>query len=129
LHHEATHYFTRRAFGSMRNNLLDELVADYIGLVAATGRYDADVFLRFMGLENHLQYRPGGRLENYRGRPPLGDDAFGVLQRSVVCAAQAIEQFHSANPLDTDDLVAVAERITTLTRVGLEGLVSNRPTL
>ena len=30
--HECAHYLTRRLFGSMRNNLLDELIADYAGL-------------------------------------------------------------------------------------------------
>ena len=65
--HECAHYFTRRLFGSMRNNLLDELIADYAGLVAATGRFRADWFLRFIGLEEFPRYRPGGRLDLYRG--------------------------------------------------------------
>ena len=30
----------------MRNNILDELVADYMGITAAAGRYRADWFLR-----------------------------------------------------------------------------------
>jgi len=59
LSHECTHYFTRRLFGSMRNNLLDELIADYQGIVAANGgRYRADWFLRFVGLESFPDYRP-----------------------------------------------------------------------
>ena len=33
--HECAHYFTRRVFGSMRNNVLDELIADYSGIVGA----------------------------------------------------------------------------------------------
>jgi hypothetical protein len=37
LEHESTHYFTRRFFGSMRNNMTDELIADYRGIVAALG--------------------------------------------------------------------------------------------
>src|SRR5436309_6268496 len=37
--HECAHYLTRRLFGSMRNNLLDELMADYAGLVGAVGRF------------------------------------------------------------------------------------------
>lgn len=52
LEHECAHYFTYRLFGSMRNNLLDELIADYCGIVAANGHYRADWFLRFMGLES-----------------------------------------------------------------------------
>src|SRR5215213_5874050 len=37
--HECVHYFTRRLFGSMRNHAHDELMADWAGLVAATGRF------------------------------------------------------------------------------------------
>jgi len=91
--HECTHYFTRRVFGSMRNNLLDEMIADYMGITAALGRFRADWFLRFYGLEAFPVYRAGGRLENYRGDPRLSDPAFAALQRMVAAAAQNLEQF------------------------------------
>lgn len=93
LEHECTHYFTRRVFNSMRNNLLDELIADYRGIVAATGEYKADWFLRFLGLESFPYYREGGRLQNYRGQPPLSDGAFKILQRLVKVAAENLEDF------------------------------------
>src|SRR5262249_18047678 len=78
--HECAHYFTRRLFGAMRNNLLDELIADYAGMVAAIGRFRADWFLRFLGLEAFPRFRPSGRLALYRGEPPLSPGAFRVLQ-------------------------------------------------
>jgi hypothetical protein len=93
LEHECTHYFTRRLFGSMRNNMLDELIADYRGIVAATGQYRADWFLRFLGLESFPHYREGGRLQNYRGQPPLSDGAFKILQALVSAAADNLERF------------------------------------
>jgi len=65
----------------MRNNLLDEVIADYFGITAACGRFRADWLLRFFGLESYPRYRAGGRLEHYRGDPPLSDAAFLVLQR------------------------------------------------
>ena len=91
--HECTHYFTRRVLGSMHDNLLDELIADYAGIVAAAGRYRADWFLRFMGLESFPVYRAGARLENYRGDPPLSAGAFRVLQALVCAAAGNVERF------------------------------------
>lgn len=91
--HECTHYFTRRLFGSMRNNLLDELIADYHGIVASEGHYRADWFLRFVGLEKYPEYREGGRLDLYRGDPPLSDGAFRALQALVVRAAENLERF------------------------------------
>lgn len=93
LEHECNHYFTYRLFKSMRNNLLDELIADYMGIVAATGHYQADWFLHFMGLEAFPRYRQSGRLQNYRGEPPLSDSAFQILQRLVYAAALNLERF------------------------------------
>ena len=93
LEHECTHYFTRRLFGSMRNNILDELIADYRGIVAAIGYYSADWFLHFLGLESFPNYREGGRLQNYRDQPPLSDEAFQILQALVKAAAENLQRF------------------------------------
>lgn len=79
LEHECTHYLTKRALGFMRNNIFDELLADYAGIVAACGEFRSDWFLHFVGLEDEKKYRVGGRLENYIGDPPLSEEAFGVL--------------------------------------------------
>jgi hypothetical protein len=91
--HECTHYFTRRIFGSMRNHLLDELIADFAGIMAAEGRYRSDWFLRFMGLEASDRWRPDGRLALYRGEPALSDGAFRILQRLTIQAAEHLERF------------------------------------
>jgi len=106
--HECTHYFTRRIFQSMRNYVLDELIADYAGLIAATGRFRAEWFHHFMGLEQFPDFRCSGRLSYYRGEPPLSDGSFRILQRLLVAAAETLEQFSNqlasmpfsaANPL------------------------------
>lgn len=89
--HECAHYFTRRVFGSMRNNVLDELIADYMGIVAIDGRFRAEWFLRFMGLYAETGARPDGRIHLYRGA--LSDGAFRVLQHLLSTAAQNIEAF------------------------------------
>lgn len=91
--HECAHYFTRRIYGSMRNNVLDELIADFAGITAATGTFKASWFLHFIGLEDFSRYRPGARLENYRGTPPLSDGAFAVLQKVLRSAVENLERF------------------------------------
>jgi hypothetical protein len=96
LEHECAHYFTRRVLGSMRNNLLDELLADYAGIVAAAGHFRADWFLRFMGLDGEEGCRGDGRIWTYRGDPPLSDAGFVVLQRVVRAAARAVEAWDAA---------------------------------
>lgn len=94
--HECTHYFTRRVFGSMRNHLLDELIADFAGIMAAEGRFRGDWFLRFMGFEASGPWRPDGRLAIYRGEPALSDGAFRVLQRLTIRAAEHLERFEES---------------------------------
>jgi hypothetical protein len=101
--HECTHYFTRRLFGSMRNNLLDELIADYVGVGSAVGRLRPDWLLRFLGLDEPSRYRKSGRLEVYRGTPPLSDGAFAVLQELARTAVANLARFDASAcpPLDT----------------------------
>jgi hypothetical protein len=91
--HECVHYFTKRVFGSMRNNLLDEVLADYFGIIGAVGRFRSDWFLHFFGLENYPAFRRTGRLQNYRGTPPLSDRAFVVLQETLYRATIQLADF------------------------------------
>ncbi|MDB9524595.1 hypothetical protein PN498_01225 [Oscillatoria sp. CS-180] len=91
--HECIHYFTRRCFQSMRNHVLDELIADYFGILAANGTYRADWFLQFVGLERFPAYRDSGRLHLYLGNPTLSEGAFEVLKALVKKAAENLEQF------------------------------------
>jgi len=124
LEHECTHYFTRRLFDSMRNNMLDELIADYRGIVAATGQYRADWFLRFLGLESFPHYREGGRLQNYRGQPPLSDRAFKILQALVSAAAENLEHFDAEHTDKLTDTNIQPLMLTSLTYLTLEELAS-----
>ena len=122
--HECAHYFTRRLFGAMRNNALDELIADYAGLVGALGRYRADWFLRFLGLEDPSRYREGARLEIYRGDPPLSEGAFRVLQRLIRAAAANVERFDAGLPPGPRDLRDRALALTALASHRLEDLAA-----
>ena len=125
LEHECTHYFTRRVFGSMRNNLLDELIADYRGIVAATGQYRSDWFLHFIGLESFPDYRQGGRLENYRGDPPLSEGAFKILQALVKTASENLESFDQKYVKQTRTFMDNISILIALTTLTLEELASS----
>ncbi|HSK80394.1 MAG TPA: hypothetical protein VLQ45_28330 [Thermoanaerobaculia bacterium] len=106
--HECTHYLTRRLFGSMRNNVLDEILADYAGITAAAGRFREDWLLRFLY----------ARLDLYRGDPPLSDGAFRVLRSLLEAAAGNIERWDGPG-----DRTA---RVLTLASLRLEDLAANR---
>lgn len=104
--HECAHYFTRRLFDSMENHLLDEVLADWAGLTAATGSYRADWFLRFLGIEtvgdgHSPTLRPDGRLEIYRGDPPLPDEDFAELMKLAVRIARGLERLERETPVGT----------------------------
>lgn len=47
--HECTHYFTKRVLGSMQNRLMDELMADYMGIRAALGYFSSRLVSTFYG--------------------------------------------------------------------------------
>ncbi|MDZ7952370.1 DUF7005 family protein [Nostoc sp. DedQUE09] len=126
LEHECTHYFTHRLFGSMRNNLLDELIADYRGIVAAIGHYRADWFLRFLGLESFPDYREGGRLQNYRGQPPLSEGAFKILQALVKSAAENLERFDAEHGSELRTLNSQPIMLIALTYLTLEELADSQ---
>jgi hypothetical protein len=126
LEHECTHYLTLRLFGSMQNNMLDELIADYKGIVAANGYYRADWFLRFLGLESFPNYREGGRLENYRGQPPLLDGAFKILMALVKAAAENLESFDTEYTDKLRDSEHQALMLMSLTNLTLEELASEQ---
>jgi hypothetical protein len=125
--HECTHYFTYRVFGAMRNNLLDELIADFVGIVRAFGTYRPALALRCLGLEAADRYRPGGRLENYRGTPPLSEAAYLVLQqiaRRGVRNLDAIAQRQTQADALTD-LATLARLTCTLFTLTLEELAAD----
>lgn len=122
--HECAHYFTRRLFGSMRNNVLDELIADYAGMTAAVGAFRGDWFLRFLGLEDYPRYRPGGRLDLYRGDPPLSEGAFRILHALVRTAAENVERFDARFQGRPRTLADRALTLATLASLRLDEIAS-----
>ena len=90
--HEAAHYMTERFYHSSKNEIHDEIIADFMGLTAAFGDYDPDKFLTFLGLDNYPKYRSGGRLEIYL---QTGGDNFGLLCETLQHAARNIAAYYS----------------------------------
>ena len=89
LEHEFTHYATKRLYGSMRLNLLDELIADAMGMTAALGGFRAHWFLVALGLSGGGPPAASARVQTYRG--DLSDDAFQVVCALTAGAARALE--------------------------------------
>ena len=51
IEHECTHHATHRLLGSYRLHVHDELLADLMGFTKAIGRFEADLFLRALGVQ------------------------------------------------------------------------------
>lgn len=103
LEHECVHLYTLKKFGSASNNLHDELIADYIGIVAVAGTYQKDWMLTFMGLEGYPKYRSGARLENYLSGMNLSDSEFAQVTKIIKSAIENIADFSDQlNKMKTD---------------------------
>jgi hypothetical protein len=131
--HEAFHYLTLRLFGLIRSNLLDELLADLAGLLAAYGRYDRALALQFLGLTEPPpdratpQMREGGRLAGYRGDPPLSDAAYAVLLRLALAASRGLAGQVELATADAADPARRPALLLRLAALGLHGLASLAP--
>ncbi len=121
--HECAHYLTFRAYGRMRNHVLDEMVADFAALALVDGRYDADLALRFFGLEGYPRFREGGRLASYLGEPPLSEAATELLRTLAFRAVRSLDRFSRADfPAGPAEVARYALALAALT---LEELASD----
>jgi hypothetical protein len=118
LEHEFTHYATLRLYDAMRLNLFDELLCDWAGMTAALGRFEARLFLQFLGLEDWPRVRPEGRVHSYCQE--LDAAAFALQCHLMVHAAAGVEalsrQYYSKKERDLF--------LLALTRLTLELLAS-----
>ena len=80
-YHECAHYYTKKFLSSARNNLHDELIADFCGLYAAFSEYKAEWFLKFMEK----------RFAIYTAN--LSPAAASVIKKLAECAAGWVEQW------------------------------------
>ena len=99
-HHEYTHFYTNQFYGSSRNNLHDELIADFCGICAAFSHYRAEYFINFLSQ---------GRLKIYVDG--LSTDGAGLIERLAHLAARRIEEWTKSNGFTE---LSEAERINFL---------------
>jgi hypothetical protein len=120
--HECAHYFTWRVFGTIRTHVFDELLADFVGLVRAYGHYPGALARRFLGVDAEGR-RLGGRLDNYRGSPPVSDAAFDVLAVLAARATATLERAWAASRAP-NDLPTLTEWCWALCHLPLDALAA-----
>ena len=96
IEHEFAHYATKRIYGTMRLNLLGELIADAMGMTHALGSFRARWFLGALGLGQWPALPETARAHTYRSN--LSDE--GMRLACDVCgrAATALEQMPAPGP-------------------------------
>lgn len=110
-HHECFHYLTLRLFGLIRSNLLDEVLADLMGLLAAHDEYREELALTL--LER--------RLSLYQG--DLSENAFGVIRRLAPRVVSGVaRRVHGAELHGHESTSAFALK---LARLGLRRLAQD----
>jgi hypothetical protein len=95
MEHEFTHYATKRLYGKMTLNVLDEIIADWAGMSSAMGDFRSAWFVRFLGLDDLPKAREDGRIHTYR--QTLSDEAFRILAPLTLQAAEGLEALHQAH--------------------------------
>lgn len=123
LNHECTHLYTLNKYGCASNNLHDELIADYIGMLKAVGGYNKHWMLRFMGLEDYPNYRKGARLENYIQGIEINSYSFSLFTSVIKNSIENIAIFDSVtgSPTSNED---IKHRIQALCEVDLLDMAS-----
>lgn len=123
--HECAHLFTLKHYGTMANNMHDEIIADYAGITKVLGHFNKGWFLRFIGLEDYPLYRKGGRLENYQGKNKLSVEAFEGLKRIIKNVTESIFQFDT-NLGEIQSRTDQLHRIKSISEVDLITMASSK---
>lgn len=110
--HECTHYFTKRFLGSSKNNIHDELIADFAGIVSAYGQYKSDWFLKGMGIDKFPESQQVKRFPVYTKE--LSVEALEALKEITVKASKNVEAW-----FDDNKNLTLLEKILFLTSKSL----------
>ena len=121
LEHELTHLATKRLLGEMRLNLLDELIADCMGMVAALGWFNAGLFGRCLGIDAEQ-----GRWSTYTKELSESDARQAVA--SVMARSYELDQMLSDYPWLLQPAQAM-QRLQWLSTQRLDQTISPPPAI
>jgi hypothetical protein len=97
-YHEIAHYVSRRLHPENRDVLRDEVLADCIGLLAATGGYDRRLAKGVLGLLN-IKGCVEGRLQNYANSTEE-QTRYAERANRIIDALESLACAHAADPLE-----------------------------
>ena len=112
IYHELTHVISRTLFPDNKDVFRDEVLADCIGLISATGSYDHILAKKLLGIEGN-SYRHGARLENYLS---LEDAIQNIVPRAVLLVDTFADTCKKQSGKPAFDILDYIE----INRIGLE---------
>jgi anti-sigma regulatory factor (Ser/Thr protein kinase) len=101
-YHEMAHVVLKRKLTKTRNPILEEVVADAIGIYQALGEYSLTLAKKFLGIEQE-EYRKGGRLENYLEAGQMIEDVRNVVEQKMV----EIEEYLNHQSHENEDIFEI----------------------
>ncbi len=102
LNHEIAHIYCRQLVGEMRINLLDELLADYIGMRASLGIFSADLFRLGLGLSTEAQLSNDSRACTYISELNSTDQKLAC--KAVIARSIELEALFKSDLLPHDEM-------------------------
>ncbi len=97
MYHELSHVYARSVFPQNKEAVRDEVIADAIGLVAATGRYDAALAARLIGVSED-RVLEDGRIHFYLSDEPP-DALLARVRWMISDIARAWERAGNIEPM------------------------------
>ena len=99
LHHECSHVVCRRLLPTDIAPVWDEVTADVVGLLCATGRYDAALACKFLGIG--AEGYAGGRLVEYLGEEQK--QRIDEVAQELCAAMERIQQMSESQAVGAPD--------------------------
>lgn len=107
--HECTHFICRTRWPDNIHPVMDEVTADAVGLLGATGQYDRNLALKFLGIGEDGNYCGKGRLAAYAMEGELETAVSEVLEWSEkihrICRNASCQDALRNNPFYLLDLL------------------------
>lgn len=126
--HEFSHYATRRMFGNMRFNLHDELIADCMGFTKAFGCFDAELFMKGLGITSGELPGPDARAWTYVQE--LAEEEVIMVCGLAASAAVNVQEWIQAEDVSNGPgLLHCLARTDLSTLAGSGGLAHLRSTM
>ena len=106
--HELTHFVCRSFFPTKINAVWDEILADFYGLLCASGSYDSELALKFLGIFDGKY--TSGRIERYVENSPITEELVGEIIGLSALLEEFVPENFDAEADNFKTVISIQER-------------------